>query len=592
MLLRTRLSFARRPLERPRRSWVPCVTDLEERKLLSAVDVLSRRDTGPTSGDSPNTGVNAFETTLSPTNVSANTFGKLATIPVDGQVYAQVLIKTGVNVTVGPEPGIRNVAFVATEHDSLYAIDADNGVVLWHDSFINPAAGITTVPSADTGVDNVQPEIGITSTPVINPATNLIYVMARTKQVEPDGAHYLFTIHALNLSNGAEALNGPTVVGDTIYKDLGTFSANPNFTYVSGPAVPGTGAGSTGGLVHFNAWTQDQRVSLTLAGNVVYAGFAYGGIGPYHGWLLGYNASTLQLVSVFNTTPNGEEGGIWQSGSAVTVDAQGNLYIVTGNGSFDLALNSAGFPKSGDYGDSVIKLAVDPNSSASHPNQNGWGLRVVDYFSPSNTEQLYKQDRDLGSGGLALLPDAVGSPAHRHLMIAEGKQGTIYLIDRDNMGKFSPVKDNVVQELSDGGNPEFNSPALLGTSLYYVAIKSPLQVYKVSGATIRQIPSSRTLSSFGYPGATPMISSNGGRNAIVWLLDVGTNTLQAYSAGNVQKLLYSSSQAPGGRDSVGQVVKFSVPTISNGRLYVGTGNSLEIFGLLPRSARIVRSRKK
>ena len=236
------------------------------------------------------------------------------------------------------------MAFVATENDSLYALDANSGMVLWHDSFINPATGITPVKSADTGVDNVQPEIGITSTPFIDPASNLIYVMSRTEQVESDGTHFLYAIHAINISTGTEALGGPTVVADTIYNDLGSFVPNPSFTYVSGPEVAGTGSGSVNGMIPFNAWTQDQRASLTLAGGVVYAGFAYGGIGPYHGWLLGFSASTLKLVTVFNTTPSGDDGGIWQSGSSVDVDPQGFLYIVTGNGTFDSTLTARDFP--------------------------------------------------------------------------------------------------------------------------------------------------------------------------------------------------------------------------------------------------------
>ncbi len=584
MTLNKPLGRARRRVARSRRSWVPGIFVLEPRTLLSAIDVLSHRDAGPVA-DYTNTGLDPYETTLTPANVNPTTFGKLSTTPVDGQVYAQVLIDNGVNVTVGPQPGIHTVAFVATENDSLYAIDANTGVVLWHDSFINPADGITPVSSADTGVDNVQPEIGITSTPVINPANNLIYVMAHTEQVESDGTHFLYTIHAINISNGAEALGGPTVVGDTIYNDLGHFSANPSFTYVSGPEVPGTGSGSINGMVQFNAWTQDQRASLTLNGGVVYAGFAYGGIGPYHGWLLGFSASTLKLVAVFNTTPNGEEGGVWQSGSSVDVDPQGYMYIVTGNGTFDSTLTAQGFPINGDYGDSVIKLTVDPTSSASNPNQNGWGLKVVDYFTPDNQQFLDDADKDLGSGGITILPDSMGSASDPHLMIAEGKLGEIYLINRDNMGKFSPNSNNVVQEISDGGYGEFNSAAVFGTTLYYVAVKDSAQAYKISNATIQALPKAHTSKTFAYPGATPMISSNGSKNAILWLLDLGTNTLRAYSAGNLHKLLYSSSEAKGNRDEVGNVVKFSVPTIANGKVYVGTSNSLDIYGLRSRRGR-------
>ncbi len=558
--------------------------------MLSAIDVLSHRDAGPTAGEYTNTGLNPYETTLTLKNVNPTTFGKLSTTPVDGQVYAQVLIDNGVDVTVGPEPGIHTVAVVATENDSLYAIDAETGVVLWHDSFINPSAGITPVYISQTGVNNVQPEIGITSTPVINPANGVIYVMAHTAQVESNVTHFLWTLHAINISNGAEALGGPTVVGDTIYNDLGQFSGNPSFTYVSGPEVPGTGSGSVDGMVQFNAWTQDQRASLTLNDGVVYAGFAYGGIGPYHGWLLGYSASTLKLVAVFCTTPNGDDGGVWQSGSSVDVDSQGYMYIVTGNGIFDETLNAQGFPIKGDYGDSVIKLAVDPTSSASHPNQNGWGLKVVDYFTPDDQLLLDDDDKDLGSGGITLLPTSMGSASDPNLMVAEGKLGEIYLINCDNMGKFNPNGNNVVGEISDGGYGEFNSAAVFGNDLYYIGVKDSAQVYKISNATIQELPKSHTTLKFVYPGATPMVSSNGSKNAILWAIDLGTNTLRAYSANNVRELLYSSSQAKGNRDALGQAVKFTVPTIDNGKVYVGTSNSVDIYGL--RSSRRQQARRR
>jgi len=586
MTLSKPLGMGRRPVARSRRSWVPGIFALEPRTLLSAVNVLGYRDPGASTNIDTNTGLNSAETTLTPANVTPATFGKLFTTPVDGQVYAQVLIDAAVNVTVGPERGIHTVAFVATENDSLYAIDATNGVVLWHDSFTKPAAGITAVPSVDTGADNITPEIGITSTPVIDPATNLIYAMAETKEVRADGPHYVWTLHAVSISTGAEAPGGPAVVADTL-------SSGGNFTYESGPSVQGQGAGSVGGVVNFNALREEQRSALTLTQGEVLAAFASNGdIGQYHGWILGFDASTLQLRAVFNDTPNGEQGGIWEAGTGITVDPQGYLYISIGNGTFDESLNAQGFPSLGDYGDSIVKLAIDPTSSPNQPNQNGWGLKVVDYFTPMNQEILNEQDLDLGSGGITILPDALGSAAHRHLLVAAGKQGEIYLIDRDNMGKFDPNADHVVQEISDSGYPVFSSPAVFGNTLYYAAVKDSAQVYTIVNGTMKKISASHTSIKFVYPGATPMVSSNSGKTGILWLLNMRTNTLNAYSAGNLHKLLYSSSEAKRNRDELGQVVKFTVPTIANGEVFVATFNSLDIYGLLPRHRPQHRTRVK
>jgi hypothetical protein len=376
---------------RSRRSCALEVVALEPRTLLSNVSVLSYRNGTSNTGDYP------AETVLTPANVKSSTFGKLFSTPIDGQVYAQPLVVAGEDVTVGPQPGRHNVVLVATENDSLYAIDAASGAILWQAGFIDPAAGITAVPSNDTQSGVITPEAGITSTPVIDPATNIIYVVAQTKDQEPDGPNYISTLHAINIATGAEALGGPVDIADTIYQ-------NGVYTYVSGPAVKGDGNASVGGVVPFNALRANQRPALTLANGQVYIAFAsFGDIEPYHGWILGYNASTLQPSAVFNDTPNGFDGGIWQSGAGLAVDGQGNLYVETGIGTFDENLTAQGFPSLGDYGDSVLKLAPDPSTTASNPNANGWGLKVVDYFTPSNQSTLDATDGDVGSGGVTLL---------------------------------------------------------------------------------------------------------------------------------------------------------------------------------------------
>jgi hypothetical protein len=545
------------------------------------VSVLGYRDPGtnPFAYVATNNGLNSSETVLTPSNVNRGAFGKLATVPLDGQVYAQVLIKTGVEISASAQPGIHTVAFVATENDSVYAIDASSGVVLWHTSFINPTAGITAMPSVDLHANLVYPEISITSTPVIDPYNDVLYVMAETKNVRSDGMHAVWALHALNISNGSEALGGPVVVADTVYT-----SVNGKFTFVSGPSVPGDGAGSVNGVVPFNAFSQNQRPALTLADGDVFAMFASNAdLGQYHGWVLGFSAANLHLTAVFNDTPNGEQGGIWEDGDGLVVDSQGDLYFTTGNGTFDMSLNSSGFPSLGDYGDSVVKLAIDPRSSPSHPNQNGWGVRVVDYFTPYNQQILNVNDYDLDSGGVTLLPASLGSSAHRNLLIFAGKKGEIYLVDADNMGKFYPAGNRIVAQISGGNHGIFSSPAVFGTTLYYGGVLGRLTPYKITNAKFKPDSAATTPNRFLYPGVTPTVSANGGKNAIVWVLDKGTNTLKAFSAANLHKLLYSSAEAPGNRDALGQVVKFTVPTIANGKVYVGTYNSLDIYGPLPRS---------
>jgi hypothetical protein len=361
---------SRKPIRKPIRRTALHLEELEARLTPSTTDVLSYHD------DNSSTGQNLNETVLTPGNVNsnANLFGKLFAVGVDGQVYAQPLCVAGVNITTGANQGAHNVVYVATEHDSLYAIDADNGTVLWQDSLLHAVHGgtVTTVPSSDVNVGNISPEIGITATPVIDAGTGTLYVEAKTKEVASDGTHYIHQLYAINLADGSFMDGGPVVIADSI-----------GDTYVSGPTVQGTGAGSSNGTVFFDALRQLDRPGLTEANGNIYLAFAsHGDNSPYHGWVLSYSASTLQLNGVFNTTPNGSDGGIWQSGGKLAVDAQGNLYFETGNGTFDTTLNSAGMPNKGDYGDSFVKIVVDPTTSPTNQNVNGWGLKAVDYFTP------------------------------------------------------------------------------------------------------------------------------------------------------------------------------------------------------------------
>jgi outer membrane protein assembly factor BamB len=443
--------------------------ELLEARDLPSVNVLTYHY------DNQSTGQNLNETTLTPANVNSTSFGKLFSMPVDGQVYAQPLYMSGVNITTGSNQGTHNVVFIATEHDSLYAFDADNGTLLWHDTLLTAEHGgtVTTVPAADTNeTGDLIPEIGITSTPVINPngAAGTIYVEAKTKEVAGSSNHYEHHLYAIDVGSGN--IINKTLIADSI-----------GDTYVSGPTVNGTGetpSGTPSGRVAFDALRQMNRPGLTLSNGNIYMAFAsHGDNQPYHGWVLGFSAATLAPTAVFNTTPNGAEGGIWQGGASITVDAAGNLYLETGNGTFDTTLTANAFtngkglnvqvPNQGDYGDAFIRLTPDSTTSQQSNNPNGWGLHVSDYFTPFNQASLNNSDFDLGSGGPFLLPDSVGSSAHPHLLVGSGKEGRIYLIDRDNMGGFNSSTDNVVQELGPNTiSGSFGTGAYFNGAIYYV----------------------------------------------------------------------------------------------------------------------------
>jgi hypothetical protein len=496
--------------------------------------------------DNARTGQNTNETVLTPANVNATGFGKIFNYAVDGYVYAQPLVVT--NVTI-PGQGVHNVLYVATEHDSVYAFDADtNTAPLWQVSFINPAAGVTTVASGDVSCGDLVPEIGVTSTPVIDAADGTIYVEAKTKEVTNSVTVYVHRLHALDLTSGAEKFGGPAVIQ---------------------ASVPGTGDGNDGlGHVPFDALRHMNRAALLLNNGVVYLGSAsHCDNGPYHGWLLGYGAQTLTRSNVFNTTPNGGLGGIWQAGGGPAADPAGNIYFITGNGTFDGATNQ-------DYGDTFLKLSTTN------------GLNVADFFTPYNQAALSAADLDLGSGGAVLLPDeAGGTTTNLHLLVGAGKEGTIYLVRRDNLGHFqsgsdSQIKQSVISAI--GGS--FDTPAYFNKTLYYLGSGDVLKAFRISGGTITTTPISQSSTSYGFPGATPSISANGTNNAIVWAIQSdayassGPAVLHAYNATNVALELYTSSSS-GTRDVPGGAVKFAVPTVANGKVYVGAQYVLAVYGL-------------
>jgi len=507
--------------------------------------------------DAQRTGQNREEFILTPSNVTDSTFGKLFACAVDGEVYAQPLYVANFAIA----GGTHNVVLVATMNDSVYAFDADASscVPYWQKSFLG--TGVTPVPPADTGEDgDINTIIGITGTPVIDPATGTLYVVAKTK--EPTG--YFQRLHALDLATGSEKFDGPA--------DISSAITVPG----SGDTGEATCPGSAGN-VPFCPLRENQRPGLLLLNGTVYVAWAsHGDIQPYHGWVIGYDAADLtQAPIVFNTTPNGGLGGIWMTGTGPAADADGNIYVITGNGTFDTMGTRT------NYGDSFIKLRTA-----------GGGLSVGDFFTPANQSFLDSNDFDVGSGG-AIVVDSAG--AHPHLVIGGDKQGVLYVIDRDNMTGFNPDGDQILQTVPITAGPAciicglFSTPAFWEGKLYVVAIGDVLKQYTLANGVLSSLPARQASDMFGIPGASPVVSSNGATNGIVWALDTtnnGTNSsatsapaiLFAYDATNLNKL-YSSPTS--GAGAAGNAVKFTVPTVANGKVYVGTQDELSVFGLLP-----------
>jgi fibronectin-binding autotransporter adhesin len=565
--------------------------------------------------DAQSTGADLTETQLTSSNVNAADFGQLYNTPLDGQVYAEPLVVTNVTISAGPNtigtPGPYNsVVFVATENDSLYAINAANGDILWQRTFLdttNPndalpgATSVTTIPSADTGSSDINPEIGITSTPVIDLSTNVIYVLPATEETVGGQGYYVQRLHAINISDGTDA--APSfVIGTTTGSD-----ENVNDTPIY---VNGTGDGNVNGVVQFNALREGQRAALTLVNGEVYAAWAsHGDNGPYHGWVVEWNVTNLStqgmvLSGVLCTDPNGGEGGIWGGTLSFdpdeSVDGQPDFYFETGNGDprgGPPPLNAEGFPSDDDYYESLVKVVDDPTTTASDQNSNGWGMQIVDYFTPYNVNALDDADEDFGSGGCLILPDSAGIPGYPHLMVAAGKEGTIYLIDRDNMGKFNVNDDNVLNSVYNPSTGVTTPPVLINGSLSTPAYYDGT-IYWVSGyssnawsfvvapnpdpdaptvpvATLE--PTSETANNnFGYVPGSVMVSANGEEDsdgAVVWIVDRNNSELDAYSALSLNTELWSSGQS-----SIA-TVKFAVPTIANGQVFVGTQDSLQVFGL-------------
>ncbi len=494
--------------------------------------------------DNFRTGENTNETVLTTANVNSTSFGKLAAYTLDGFTFSSPLYVANVNI---PGQGFHNVVYAATEHDSVYAFDADGltNTPLWHTNFTNPGAGITTIPLADignTGPD-IPNEVGITSTPVINSNNGTIYVVAKTKEISGNTTTYVMRLHALDIATGAEKLGGPVV-------------------------IPG-----------LDPLRENQRTALLLANGVVYFAFSsHGDIPPWNGWVLGYNATNLQQVLAYNACPasNGE-GGIWMNGDGPAADVSSNIYFITGNGVFDA--NTGG----SNYGDSFVK--INPAGT------------VLDYFTPFNQATQNSQDLDMCSGGVLLLPDQAG--AHTHEMVSAGKDGTICLVDRNNMGHFNSSSNDIVQSLlyifpnslqTDGGN--FSSPVYYKGYVYFGPVANTVQAFQLSNGLLSTNATSQTSEIYDGRGGTMAVSANGGTNGILWTLqcnDTGEpppgppavpGTLHAYNAANLTNELYNSDQA-GSRDTLGNWWKFTTPIVVNGKVFVSSGGQLTVYGLLP-----------
>ena len=510
--------------------------------LIAAVFAASQ-DVLTQHNDNARTGQNLSETILTPSNVNSATFGRLFTLSVDGKVDAQPLYMSALAI---PNNGTHNVLIVATEHDTVYAFDADTGTKLWSVSLLG--SGETT--SDNHGCNNLTPEIGVTATPVIDRsrgAHGAIYVVAMSKD---SSGNYHQRLHALDAATGTELLAGPMEITAT---------------------YPGSGDNSSGGNVIFAPGQYMDRTGLLLLNGVVYTTWSsHCDITPYTGWIMGYNASTLAQASVLNIVPNGSQGAIWMAGAGPAADNAGNIYLLAGNGDFDATLNSNSFPSSGDYGNAFLKLSTSS------------GLAVADYFEMDSEATENTGDRDLGSGGTLVLPDQSDSSGKVwHLAVGAGKDGNLYVVNRDAMGKFNASSNNIYQQLTDVfPNGIFSGPAYFNGTLYYGANGDPIFAFQVSNAKLSTSAVAQTSNSFGYPGASPSISANQTANAIVWASQ-NTNpaVLHAYAAGTLQEL-YNSNQAANSRDQFGAGNKYITPTIANGKVYVGTTNSVGVFGLL------------
>jgi Immunoglobulin domain len=512
----------------------------------SSVSVLTYHN------DNSRTGQNLNETTLTTTNVNSATFGQIGVLqPLSGLVDAEPLYAP--NLTISG--GTHNVVFVATEGDQVYAFDADTFTQLWSQSLL---VGSETPSDEVDGCGQVAPQIGVTSTPVIDLAAGAhgtIFLVAMSKD---SSGNYHQRLHALDITTGAELTGSPVQIEATY-------------------TIPGSGGKTTA----FDPTQYEERSGLLLSNSVIYLSWtSHCDSGAYQGWIMGYNEPSLQQTTVLDVTPNGSEGAIWMAGDGPAADSSGNIYFLDANGTFDTPVNASGLPPNGDYGNAFIKLS-----------SSGGALSVADYFAMSGTVNESNSDEDLGSGGVILLPDQTDSSGNVwQLAVGAGKDSNMYIVNRNNMGKFNASNDNAIYQEIDGvlGGGVWSVPAYFNGVVYYGPNGNNLMAFPISNAKLATTPSTKSPSSFGYPGATPSISANGTSNGIVWAIQNGsTGALHAYDAMNLANELYNSNQA-GSRDqfSDNSNDKFVTPMIANGKVYVGTPNAVIVFGLLNQSTKL------
>ena len=505
--------------------------------------------------DNQRTGQDNSEIALIPASVNHATFGKLFNFSIDGYVRNQPLYMANVMI---PGQGYHNLVFIATEHDSVYAFDADGlqTTPIWHVNFTDPANGITTIPnSAFLSFCNycTQPEFGITATPVIDPSTNTIYVEARTQVVSNNVTSYVQQLHALDITTGDEKFGGPVVIQAT---------------------APGTGVGSVGGVLTFDPFWQMVRPALLFLNGTVYlASASLGDAGPYHGWILGYSASTgtLQQTSVFVTTPNGSRGGVWQDGAGLSADTDGNIYFATGNGTFDAENGGQ------DYGVSELKITPNPVTGA---------LSLTDYFTPYDQGKLNTYDWDLSSAGVTILPDQTGT--YPHLAIGGGKEGTIYVMNRDSMGGYNSSSNSQIPQSITGairgsvpGQPVdgfWNEPGYFNGYVYIFGLQDVLKGFTLTNGVLSTTAVTQGTVQMRAP--VPVITSNGTSDGIVWVLQWDHSVLRAYNYNNLATQLYGTNQVPA-RDTMDGRTAKSAPMVANGRVYVATETNVDVYGLLP-----------
>jgi len=520
--------------------------------FLASLPVLSQ-DVLTWHNDNARTGQNLAEKILTLENVNPKTFGKRFVIPTDGKVDAEPLYVHHLEIA---NRGFRNVLFVATEHDSLDAFDADTGEPLWQVRLLK--AGET--PSDNHNCGQITPEIGITATPVIDREFGphgTIYVVAMSMDSQ---GRYFQRLHALDIRSGVEEFGGPVNVH---------------------AIFPGNGAASHNGVAIFDPKQYAERAALLLLNGVVSTTWtSHCDINPYNGWVIGYDARTLKQTAALDITPNGEEGAIWQSGAGPAADSQGYIYLMAANGTFDSTLDSKGFPSRGDFGNSFLKIATS----------NG-KLTISDYFTMFDVAKENANDGDLGSGGPMVLPNMKDESGRiRHLVIGAGKDRNIYLADRDAMGKFEALDNlGLYQEIPHAMKHSFTRPrpAYFDGEIYYGGTGDPLVAFRFRNARLLAEPVSQTSASFGYPGVAPSISAESYRNGIVWIVEnqnfyyaKGSHDaiLRAFDAKDLSHELYNSNQAPNGRDHFGANNKFITPMIANGKVYVGTTDGVGVFG--------------